>query len=221
MNAEPFIDDYFMRLKHYQEIIFDFLDDKDNQNALQNIVKIFKNPNFTDDKENFQLVITMISRIAKNHRQSINFNQKIEQIILLFKEDLHKNFSNFEIFNIFKKNKRILLFLFNEKIIIPEKNIIEYIDNNYHEYFYPEFKNLYESNFEEEEEEFICNDIKTIIQTREIGENDDFICKLIRDDNLNEFIEYVNQNEIPLDYNIFHSEFETNSYLVDKQPTLI
>ena len=62
----------------------------------------------------------LISKIFKNHYRSNDskcFINKIERIINNYKKKMLLHFSNFEIFQIFKENKRILLFLFEEQII--------------------------------------------------------------------------------------------------------
>ena len=53
------------------------------------------------------------------------------------------------------------------------------------------------------------------------GENETQICKLIRGDCYDDFIIYVNQTNTPLSAVIETSEFETNSFLIENQPTLI
>lgn len=57
--------------------------------------------------------------------------------------------TNFQIFNLFKNYKRILLFLFQNKIIAPDQSIINLMEeeytrkkNKYCLYIYPEIQNL-------------------------------------------------------------------------------
>lgn len=52
---------------------------------------------------------------------------------------------------------------------------------------------------------------------RKIGENERYISELIRNDNAKDFIEYVNQNSIPLESPIEPSIYETNSFPIKKQ----
>lgn len=54
----------------------------------------------------------------------------------------------------------------------------------------------------------------------QIGENDDFICTLIRNDSIEDFVTYVNQTNLSLTSQIKPSIYETNSYLIDKEPAL-
>ncbi len=62
------------------------------------------------------------------------------------KQDLQKYFTNSEIFEIFKNNKRILLFLIEGRVIIIDEYIVsritsyEFDRKNYREYFLPEIK---------------------------------------------------------------------------------
>lgn len=54
-----------------------------------------------------------------------------------------------------------------------------------------------------------------------IGENDSYICTLIRKDSVEEFISYINRINLSHSSKIKPSIYETNSYLIDKEPTLI
>lgn len=53
------------------------------------------------------------------------------------------------------------------------------------------------------------------------GENDSYICELIRNDSVEEFIKYVNQANIPLSSNIQSSICETNTFLLKKETSFI
>lgn len=56
---------------------------------------------------------------------------------------------------------------------------------------------------------------------REIGENDNYIFKLIREDSIQEFVCYMNLNNIQFSSNIEQSEFETNRLLMKSDVSLI
>ena len=47
-------------------------------------------------------------------------------------------------------------------------------------------------------------------EMREIGENENHICELIRKDMIEDFITYVNRNKLELDLTVDNSIFETN-----------
>ena len=93
-------------------------------------------------------------------------------------------------------------------------------------FFYPEIKNL---NFESEkvdeiEKEIISVDsniFENFEEKRIKGVNESYICSLIRQDSIIEFVSYVNRQNISLESQITHSIFETNLFLTENQPTLI
>ena len=57
----------------------------------------------------------LILKISNNYHCKRAFFNKIERIFLYYKDQITTNLTNFEIFNIFKSNKRILLFLHDQK----------------------------------------------------------------------------------------------------------
>ena len=59
------------------------------------------------------------------------------------------------------------------------------------------------------------------MKERKIGQNENHICKLIREDLIDEFITYINQHDYSLNSNIKRSIYETNSFLLKNEPTLI
>ena len=131
---------------------------------------------------------------------------------------MQKYFSNSEIFYIFKDNKRILLFLLEEKMMITDESIFyiitrsEYASMNYVEYFQPEIKPfITEENIEKycrkneslKDSEFIERMNKDVesnfYEKRREGLNDDYLCELIRDNQIKEFIKFTEQRNLSLD----------------------
>lgn len=93
------------------------------------------------------------------------------------------------------------LYIFNDlQINIDENN--EYYDSIKE---FEEFKKRYSEKLPEDYEE-----------RRLIGENDDFICNLIRNDLIDEFISYINQRNIEVNQEIDISIYETNNFLLKK-----
>ena len=92
-------------------------------------------------------------------------------------------------------------------------------------YLYPVMKEFLEEKLQKEiEEEIIRKYSETISSFEEkcqIGENDSYICSLIRSDSVEEFIAYVNRTNLSLLTKIKPSIYETHSFLIDKEPTLI
>ena len=65
------------------------------------------------------------------------------------------------------------------------------------------------------------NILPGFIEKRRIGENDSYICQLIRQDSIKEFVFYENSAKICLRRKIEPSIFETNLFLIENEPTLI
>ena len=234
MSSEEYLD----KMKKIQEQLLLFIDDEKNtEENFQNLKDIFINTKIKDNRYELVSLLHLILQIGNYHYRFNNFFSKLEQIITFFKEDIKNYYSNSEIFNIFKSNKRILLFLVEEQIMIIDSNIAkkfitkeEYIEAKYPHYFYPEI-----IPFENEqffpiyiEDRYPYNKNKWITELKEElpkdfyeqrkkGENDDKICEIIRNDDIKEFQNYTNQNKISLDSKINKSIYETNPFLILKR----
>lgn len=257
-------------MRKIQKNLLDYIENEDKiEENFQNLQKVFYDQKIQDDKYSFNSVLHLISNIAENHHRNSSFFEKIEKIIQFFKESIKTHFSSTQIFNVFKKNKRILLFLLKEEIIVIDKYIFKiitsekYLKLNYPQYFQPEIKKYIENNGkneierknpkeerneednngknnnEEEEEEnedyvyyknnyfnykeknsFCISMIQKELpenfeENRNIGENEDPICQLIRADSIENFIIFVNKNQYSLNSKVNQSIFETNRLLLD------
>lgn len=242
MEKKEFIQDEIAKMKDIEENIINYLDNEEEEEVnFQLLIQFLNNLEIQKNKSNLKTVFHFISHISSNHYRSRNFFSKIERILSSYQESIKNCLTNSEIFNIFKQSKRILLFLFDKKILIPDKLIFKKISNfrdkkkkdSYFKYFNeykPIFKEFTQSNDifdifsfffgnvkeEEEEEEDPLYD-----QKRKIGENDIEICELIRNDSIKEFVSYVTRTNFPLSTRIKESIYETNSFLINKRPTLI
>ncbi|KAK8844216.1 hypothetical protein M9Y10_024422 [Tritrichomonas musculus] len=58
-------------------------------------------------------------------------------------------------------------------------------------------------------------------EKRRISENDSYICSLIREDLLDDFISYVLRSNFNIRSKIERSKYETNCFLIYKEPTII
>ena len=248
MNSEGYLD----AMKDIQENILNFLDEEDNSEENFIILESkFNDKKIKDHSYELLSLLHLISKIGNNHHRFPNFFSKLEQILLIFKEDIKKYFPNSEIFNIFKSNKRILLFLIEQQLIIIDEYIVKritetdkYIESKYPQYFQPEilpfinekwFPKYENSNIEEEKENENENKNKgngwveeikkelpeNFYEKRKEGENDSQICELIRNDMITEFIAYVSRNDVSLNSKIKPSIYETNSFLLRKRFSLI
>lgn len=110
----------------------------------QNLILLLNDQKIKNDKHELDSIMQIIDRISSNHHRYPEFFIKIEQILRLLEKDIKKNYSNRQLFNIFNKNKRILLFLLKENIIAIDEYIYDQMISNefeimnYYDYFYPE-----------------------------------------------------------------------------------
>ncbi|KAK8841639.1 hypothetical protein M9Y10_026579 [Tritrichomonas musculus] len=230
MNSQNYLD----MMKNNQGNILQFLEEEEEANSdeqFQILKDIFNDTKIKDNIFEFLSLLHLISKIADNFHRSPAFICKIERILRFFKEDIKKYFSNSEIFNIFKKNKRILLFLIEEKIIFFDEYIVKkittnkkFITANYPQYFQPEIQPFINEKWFPRHErknswfKTIKNELPAdFYLKRKKGENDHPLCELIRNDFIDEFIMYITQNTISLNSVINPSIYETNQFLIKKQ----
>ena len=198
-------------IKNIQNNLLLFLDDKNNEEEnFLNLIELFEKHQIVQDHNKLYSFLYLLAKISNNHYRSTNFFQKIEKILTILKDPIKKFYKNTQIFSIFKKNRRIILFLIETQIIsIDESILLEIsdrdnfiINTNLIQYLFPKSLNTPPENFYEE---------------RRIGENDTYLCELIRKDLIDEFITFVNKNEISLSSEIEKSLFETNLLLLKNE----
>lgn len=212
-----------------QEAILMFLDDDNNENPENSYKKLLQqidSNNVKNNRSELCSLLHLISNIINNHHRTPDFFIKLEKIFNLFKNEITKNLSNSKLFQIFRKSKLILLFLIENKMIIPTKNIYDVIMNQkyqkkfYLHFFYPEFEKFYDETIKtkiSKEINFDCFE-----ENRRIGENNAQICQIIKKDSIDEFCTFIDENKLNLkSTKIDSSIFETNSFLLDKNPTLL
>lgn len=207
-----------MEMKGIQNKLLEYIDKEHNtEENFQNINQLLIDQKILENRHDTSTFLYLISKIANNHHRVNDFFTKIEHVIKSIKDDILKHFTNTEIFDIFKQNKRLLLFLLQEKMIQFDTKIVsKIIEGKYRELFYPHY-------FYTEIKPFIScildTDIKRKIpenfdQKRSNGENDQIVCELIRNDSIEEFITFVNKKFLPLSSLIDPSIFETNCFLL-------
>ena len=227
-------DCYLDKMKTIQSSILCFIDQENSEENLQNLFDLLCEYNIHDNIYEFKSFIHLIIKIANNHHRNFDFFEKIDKLILLIKDDIMKYFDNYAIFHLFKSNKRILLLLFEEQTIFVDNIIFpilispKFVSKSYHRYFSPEIKMFLSGiniNYKKIDYD-IKNEIEKEIpedfeEKRRKGENDTKICEIIREDSIEEFIEYFEQNKFHIFDTIQSSIFETNSFLLNKETTLI
>ena len=218
------IKEYIDNKRKIQRAILSFIDEEEeSETKYREISTLLADPSLTQNKEELKQVILIISNISNNHHRTTDFFDKIGRIIKLIKDDLKNNFTNQELFSFFKNNKRALLQLVNDNIITINQELFENERSSYSDeesmikdirkFFSPELGKFKTIKFSEPIEKFKEYRIK--------GQNSSYICELIRQDSVEEFITYINKNNISLSSEINESVFEANLFLMNKRPHLI
>ncbi|KAK8835835.1 hypothetical protein M9Y10_040383 [Tritrichomonas musculus] len=225
MKVAVIVSEFIDKMKNFQELILKFINSENKEQSvfyLNQFKELSDSHQIRKDKEELKILLRLIVSVSVIVHRPPNFFPKIEQLLKLFLKDIKKYYSNAEIFQIFKLNKRVLLFLYAEEIFIPD---VLNIEKFFQIYFFPEFKIFYN--------EKLCQEIITkapevenfqlFAEKRKSGENEDFLCKLIREDSVAEFITYVSKENISSSSTIKQSPIlETNLYLrINDSPTLI
>ena len=123
MNIEEYLD----YMKEIQNKLEEFIDDDNNSNAnLPNLLDLINDKKNRITSQQLKTFFYIIVKIANNHKRCPNFYNKIESVLSNFKEDI-KKYSNFEVFQIFSGNKRILLFLIKEELLHLDEEIAQII----------------------------------------------------------------------------------------------
>lgn len=206
--------------------IFDFIYSKSDmiEENFTNLIKSVNDYHISTSQEEMLILLYLLVNISNNYYRSSNFFQKIEQILLELKFNIITNFSNFEIFNIFKSNKRILLFLISEQFIFIDKSIsfeIINISKTYQQYFYPEVAKFMNEDQTLNKKTILSKLPENFFINRLIGENESYIAQLIREDAIDDFIQYITKSNTSLKSKIGPSIYETNSFFIENIPDFI
>lgn len=235
---------YLENMKKAYEGLLIFIDNENNEtDNFQNLNKTFQDIQIRDDRNNLRLFLHLIVNVSNNHHRGATFFNKIDQILKYFEEDIKNYFSNSELFIIFASNKRLLLFLIEEKIMNIDEYVVKriitykYVEKKYPQYFAPEilpfvnekwFPKFIDDDEKQKKVFYFFMDknewVKEIkkelpddfYEKRKKGENDSCISKLIQEDSIMDFIRYVNQNNVLLKSTIEPSIYETNSFLIQR-----
>lgn len=200
--------------KEIQHALLDFFDNEDQDSQLFDKLTKIINQRILKNREETILFFHMLLAIVNYHHRMPFFFSKIEKILLVFKDEIEQTFTNHEIFDFFQKSKPILLYLLRNDMITIDEYIFEKLNESYSSYLLPylgsySVKNRkYEENVNIERDEFV--------KMQEAGENEQYLCELVRKDSVIEFVKYVTKNNIKLNRLIMKSIFETNLFLMDR-----
>ncbi|KAK8835761.1 hypothetical protein M9Y10_040581 [Tritrichomonas musculus] len=219
MDQNSLIKEYFTKMAQIQERVLNFLDNEEkNDQNFKNLIDFLKDQKNLEDANDLKLFLNLISRISNYHRRGKDFFQKVEAIINYYLDDMKRLFSDFDIFLIFKVNIRILYFLLHEKIISINYDIYRIIFDifGYSGMTYLSINYEFGTKIPEIKEDVDPQ----IISLKKSGESEKISFGLIRNDSLNQFIEFVNKNNKSVDA-YGKSEYETNYVLIDKNVSFI
>lgn len=116
--------DFLNKMKGLQLSLLSFLDSEEEENfsdsKLNLLIKEYEIRNKEHELKSF---LTLIVKVSNHHYSYSNLLNKVIQIILSFKNEISKYYSNFEIFNLFKSKKYIVLVLIKEKLLTIDDDI--------------------------------------------------------------------------------------------------
>ena len=217
MNKTSFL----AKMKDVYEHFLEFLEsEEDFSNDYLKFQQYLTNQRIQEKNQGLVEFLQLISEISNEHHRTPEFQRRIEQTLIFLKDAIKQNFTNYSIFNIFQHNKRIILFLSEEKILGFTKRVYYAMKKNadLNNFFLPEITSFLSEQYQRPKITFP----DSFIKDRKDGENSSYICKLIRNDSIQEFNAYVHKNNISLSKTeINNSIFETNQFLMKKKVTLI
>ena len=115
---------YIDEMKKLYFAILDFLESSDenyndilNTESFQSLIKVVHDLQIDNDQEGIQQFLQMINDISDNHCRNYDFNKKVNQLLLHYKNQIEQTLSNHDIYQIFRNNKILLLFLLQNQII--------------------------------------------------------------------------------------------------------
>lgn len=221
------IQKYFDHKLKLEDLILEYLDNFGLYEAFDNLVDYIKSENILNIQQEFKYFLGLLVNIFNYHHRIPGFVDNFEKILLYFKNEIKQTFSNSEIVNIFLSSKFLLLFLIKQEIILFDdfflNSILVKCEANgvpYCYFFIPEIEKMDSEYTIAEIANFDPRIHGNYEEKREQGENDSYLCTLIRNDSAREFISYVTQNNISLTMVIDPSIFETHSFLNENKVTL-
>lgn len=220
---------YIEEKKQLQLSILSYLhqENTEEEDNYENLSKLIHDQKIAENKNKLTAYLHLISIISSDHKRTNDFQSKIEQLISLFTNEIKKYYQNYELFHIFKKSKRVLLYLIQNNLISLDPNIAKimtkdkYLTQYYPHYFYPEIKQFLTdekliNSIQKDISKFTSNEYESLRQT---GENEQDLCHLIRTDSLEDFISHVDKDRNLLFEPIKPSIFETHPFLSKRRPT--
>ena len=127
--------------KKLYSVFLEFIETPDDSEIkFQDLLNFIEVEEILDNKEMIHIIFSILSQISANHCRSNDFITRIEKIISYLIKESQENISDSDINQIYRDNKRILFYLFENQLIEPDNSIIcSY--NSIITYLYPVVKN--------------------------------------------------------------------------------
>lgn len=120
------IESLINKMREIQTKLLKYLDNEsDIEENHQNFIQALNDHDILNKQSEFKLILYLIVRISINHHRYTNFYDKINTILNYFKDTIIKYFSNNEIFEIFKKDKVLILFLIQKNALKVDDQIVK------------------------------------------------------------------------------------------------
>ena len=221
----------FSENKELYSYFIDYIEcEKENaDSSLSMFISNIENQKIKENRRKLYLLFCLIVHVSNHHYRGTGFFSKIEKILDYLQSSIKQTFSNSELFEIIKTNKRILLYFFENKKLTLDDEIVNYIDSksdNYYDMYFlneiqtvigPEQTERLKKKQLKKDPKFFTN----FDEKRRIGANDSYLAVLIQDDLVEDFISQVTKTNISLNSYIEPSIFETNPFLLKHQKTSI
>ena len=212
--------------------ILSFLEsEKESEDEFRAITKIVEDQEIVKNERSTREIFQLLYKIGDNHHRTSDFYNRLVRIFQYLKKE-QLLIKDTEIFDIYKANKRLLLLLFEHKIIIPDESIVKYLieqndsnDQQLKYYFFSEIKNYLTEEMKKSIENQIKKEFNISVEIFEAkvkeGVNDLPVCNIIRQDSIQDFVSYVNRTNLSLTTEIQADFYESNSLLIEKKASLI
>ena len=220
------LQEFIETIKEFYQVLLDYVDNEsvnDKESLFAELSKKIQIINQRNSPNDLKMILSLILHIANNHYRNPSFVERIEEVLSYLKAQIEQTLSNSEIFKIFSKNKLILNILFKNDLIKIDQSILNFLMSrkDYRLYFYFEIKPfLKEEQVKSIEQELLSinSDIFYMFnENSKLYDNDSYICSLIRNNQIDEFITYCNQTATSLFSKVKPSIFETNDYLLTNE----
>lgn len=123
------------------DYFIDYLDqERKSDRKFNNLNRILKSHIFISNSHEIGQFLALVQKVVHSHCHSTFFYDKIFRVLSILLDGIKQIFSNISIFEMFKYEKRILLFLIENKILTIDNEMI--IDDHIYERMHYEQSSL-------------------------------------------------------------------------------